>query len=181
MNLPRLGALQGDVIQVAYFVENVEQSMQTFSERLNIGPWFVSGPFTPARGLYRGKPTRMRVTLAVGYGGPMMFELIEQHDNEPSVFQEALAGHGYGFHHWGVATRAFDEAVARYEALGYEQAFFDHSPRGGRVAYMDATRQLPGMIELIEMTEKKEANNMEIYHASLGWDGSDPIRRAMIA
>lgn len=178
MNPIDSGAFQGDVIQVAYFVAELSTSMMRFTERLRIGPWFVSGPFVPARGLYRGKPTRMKVSLAVGYGAQMMFELIEQHDAEPSVFQEMLTKRGYGFHHWGVATQAFDDAVARYSAAGYEVAFFDHSPRGGRVAYLDTTRELPGMIELIEMTPQKEASNLAIYRASIGWDGSDPVRRA---
>jgi hypothetical protein len=43
---------------------------------------------------------------------------------------------------------------------------------------VDTTRDLPGMIELMEATTALEARYTEMYLASVGWDGSDPIRRA---
>ena len=42
---------------------------------------------------------------------------------------------------------------------------------------MDATRDLPGMIEFVERTPAQEEVYAAIYRASVGWDGSDPIRR----
>ena len=41
---------------------------------------------------------------------------------------------------------------------------------------MDATRDLPGMIELIEHTEAQESVYTEIFEAARDWDGRDPIR-----
>lgn len=178
MSLLNFGQPAGGVIQVSYVVEDIAGSMTRFSERLKVGPWFVSGPFVPAQGLYRGQATKMRLTLAVGFAGHMMFELIEQHDQEPSVYQETIARCGYGFHHWAVPSYSFNADVARYQALGYELAFFDVSPRDACIAYMDAQPELPGMIELVEMSEKLESIYTEMYLASVGWDGSDPVRRA---
>lgn len=40
-----------------------------------------------------------------------------------------------------------------------------------------ATRDLPGMIELVERTPAQEEVYAAIHRASVGWDGSDPIRR----
>ena len=61
---------------------------------------------------------------------------------------------------------------------GYVEAFYDELPSGSRVAYMDATRDLPGMIELIEHTDAQERVYTEIYEAAIGWDGHDPVRRS---
>ncbi len=80
-------------------VENIALAMRDFTDRLKVGPWFVSGPFVPAKGVYRGAPTDMRLTLAVGFAGHMMFEVIEQHDAKPSVYREMIETRGYGFHH----------------------------------------------------------------------------------
>jgi hypothetical protein len=74
-------------------------------------------------------------------------------------------------------TRTFDEDVARYAATGYDEAFADLLPTGSRVVYMDATLELPGMIELVEHTDAQERVYGRIYRASVGWDGSDPVRR----
>jgi hypothetical protein len=48
---------------------------------------------------------------------------------------------------------------------------------GMRVAYMDTTKELPGMVELIEGNAAFEAAFAPAYKASLNWDGRDPIWR----
>jgi hypothetical protein len=56
-------------------------------------------------------------------------------------------------------------------------AFSDRSPRGVRIVYMDTTADLPGMLEIIEMTDALEQRYLEMYRASLDFDGSEPIKR----
>jgi hypothetical protein len=167
----------GGITQVAYVVEDIAASMTEFTRLLNVGPWFVTGPFVPAKGVYRGEPTKMKLTLAVAFSGHLMVELIQQHDDEPSVYRETVAKRGYGFHHFAVPTRDLDAEIQRYEAMGYKLAFSDVSPRGSRVAYMDSTTAVHGMIELVEMSDRLEAIYTGFHHASVGWDGSDPVRR----
>jgi hypothetical protein len=106
-----------------------------------------------------------------------MIELIEQHDDLPSVYHEGPRPRTYGFHHWAIMTATFDADVARYTALGYEEAFADLLPSRARVVYLDARRDLPGMLELVEHNEAQERFYTSIYELSLNWDGSDPIRR----
>ena len=106
-----------------------------------------------------------------------MFELVQQDDDGPSVFHEHGGPRRYGFHHWAVVTSRFDAHVARLLAEGYEEAFADLLPSGARVVYMDATPDLPGMIELVEHTPAQEDVYAAIHRASATWDGSDPIRR----
>lgn len=176
MPLLNFGQPLGGISQVAYFVEDIQRSMKDFTARLNIGPWFITEPFTPPDARYRGQPTEVKLTLAVGFAGHMSFELIEQHNDAPSVYLEVVRKRGYGFHHWAVPTDAFEREVEKYRSLGYEAAFTDRTPHGYRIAYMDTTRDLPGMIELVEFTESMEDRYTKMYLASVGWDGSDPIR-----
>lgn len=166
------------VAQFAYVVADIERSMTDFAVRLGVGPWFLRSRFQPPRGRYRGRPTSPTFSLARAFAGHAMLELIEQHDDSPSVYHEGPGPRCYGFHHWGVLTGSFDEDVARYLAAGYEEAFSDELPSGSRVAYMDATSDLPGMIELIEHTDAQERVYTEIYEAAIGWDGGDPVRRS---
>lgn len=168
----------GGITQAAYVVADIYASMKEFTDSLNVGPWFVTGPFVPPAGTYRGQPTTMSVTLAVGFSGHLMIELVQQHDELPSVYRELVERTGYGFHHFAVATRNLDTDIARYQCKGYALAFSDVSPRGVRVAYMDSSSAIHGMIELIEMSDRLEAIYTKFYHASVGWDGSDPVRRS---
>ena len=162
----------GAIAQFAYVVEDAERDMLRYTEQLGLGPWFVRGPWQPPSGRYRGQPTTPTLTVARAFAGHAMVELIQQHDDVPSVFRER----GPGFHHWGIVTSSFDEDVARYAAAGYEEAFSDVLASGARVLYVDATRDLPGMIELVEHTEAQERVYTQIYEAAVGWDGRDPIR-----
>src|SRR5262245_57574140 len=125
----------GSIVQFAYTVADISTGMADFAARLRIGPWFLLGPFTASEGLYRGTPSPIRLSLAIGFAGHVMIELIEQHDDERSVYRELIAQRGHGFHHWAIGSRGFEADVARYEAMGYPVAFSDRSPRGVRVAY----------------------------------------------
>jgi Glyoxalase/Bleomycin resistance protein/Dioxygenase superfamily len=165
------------VVQFAYVVEDVDSEMARYVEQLRVGPWFVRGPFQPPEGRYRGTPTHATFTIAHAFTGHVMIELIQQHDDSPSVFRDVVAVRGYGFHHWAFLTKTFDDDAARYQAAGYEEAFYDRLPSGARVMYLDSTRDLPGMIELLEHNEEQERFYTEMYEGAVDWDGSDPVRR----
>jgi hypothetical protein len=167
----------GGLVQVAYTVADIKAGMRDFTARLNIGPWFVTGPFVTPEGQYRGKPTRLELTLAMTFAGHVMIELIEQHNDVPSVYREYIDRRGHGFHHWAIGSRSFDDDVARYRGKGFEVAFSDRSPRGNRVVYMDTTAELNGMVEIIEMTEVLDARYAMMFEVSRGWDGRDPVRK----
>jgi hypothetical protein len=168
----------GSIVQTAYVVEDIESEMKAYVDRLGVGPWYLADRFRPPNPLYRGKVVAPLFSLAVAYSGATMIELIQQHDDLPSVFKEQIKERGYGFHHWGVGVENFDASVARYLKQGYEIAFSDTAPMGMRVAYMDTMKDLPGMVELIEANDAYESFFTPVYKASLGWDGRDPIRRA---
>ena len=167
----------GSIMQIAYIVEDIEQSMRDFQARLNVGPWFVWGPFTPPEGRYRGAPTDISLTLALGFAGHMSVELIQQHDDKPSVYREIVDRRGYGFHHWAVVSESFEADLLRWQAQGCEVAFSDRTPRGYRVAYVDTSRDMPGMLEIVERTPATDERYDIAWRASIDWDGRDPVRR----
>ena len=164
------------VIQMAYIVEDIQAAMRKWSEDLRVGPWFLLDHFTGVDPIYRGAPSTADVALAMGFAGHMQIELIQPNDENPSVYRETRDERGWGFHHYGVATRQFDADIARFEAQGYELAFLAGVPTGGSVGYLDTKGALPGMLELIEVGPTMEAVFTRFYQASLGWDGTDPVR-----
>ena len=174
---PAFDGPRGAIIQVAYTTADIARAMQAYGEALRLAPWFVRGPFQPAKALYRGRPTPLSVTLAIAFSGSLWVELIEQHDDGPSVFRDIADRRGHGFHHWGVATDRFEAEAARYAQRGYELAFYDVLPVGSRIAYFDTTRDLPGMVELIEMNEAQERRYARLRAEALAWEGGDPVRR----
>lgn len=176
MSLVSFGQPDDGIIQAAYVVEDIHRAMHEWSTRWKVGPWFLLDRFTGVDPIYRGEPSRASIALAMSFAGHMNVELIQPLDWQPSVYRETINKRGYGFHHFGVATRKFDEDVERYRASGAELAYLLGVPSGGRVAYMDTTASLPGMTELIELGPGFEPVFNRFYQASIGWDGSDPVR-----
>jgi len=170
------GPCDNGIIQIAYSVADIQEAMRRYSELLNVGPWFLVGPFVPPKGLYRGAVTKMQVSLGLAYADETMIELIQQHDEEPSVFRETLKTRGaHGFHHWAIGARDFEKTVAHYRSRGYAEAFSDTAPMGFRVVYFDTSRDLPGMLEVIEMNAAAEQGFHTMYQAAQEWDGKTHI------
>jgi Glyoxalase/Bleomycin resistance protein/Dioxygenase superfamily len=172
------GPPDNSIIQIAYSVADIEAEMRRYSELLHVGPWFLIGPFVPPKGRYRGTPTKAHFSLGLAYSGGLQIELIQQHDEEPSVFRETLKARGaHGFHHWGIGARDFEKADAHYRSLGYAEAFTDTAPDplGCRVIYFDTGRELPGMLEIIEINAATEQAFHGMYQAAREWNGKDHI------
>ena len=60
--------------------------MLQFTEQLKVGPWFLRERSSFAKQSYRGQPTTVEVSLAMGFAGSTMVELIQQHmTSRPSI------------------------------------------------------------------------------------------------
>jgi len=152
------------------------QAARAYTAQLRIGPWFVRGPVRCPPRVTDREPSPAMITVARTFSGRGMLELIQQHDEAPSVYLDVVQTRGYGFHHWGIAVRDFDAELAHHQRLGARVAMLFEAPTGARVAYLDAPGFLPGMIEVIEMTPAHEATYDEIFQAAQGWDGHELTR-----
>ncbi len=166
----------GGIIQMAYVVADIASAMGQWTADLRVGPWFLLDHFTGVDPVYRGQPCQAGVALAMGYAGHLQIELIQPTDDHPSVYKEHIDARGFGFHHYGLASPDYAADVARYVARGYELAFEAGVPTGGKVGYLDTHGALPGYLEVIETGAVMEEVFTRFWAASIGWDGSDPVR-----
>src|SRR5687767_10566072 len=155
------------IIQMAFVVEDLDEAMRRFTDRLRVGPWTVLRNFAGDDPRYRGEPTQAEAHIALGFCGHMQYELIQPADDLPSVHRDVIRDRGYGFHHFGYATPQFDEKVEGMRGRGYETVFSASVGPGSRVAYFDTRDILPGMTELIEASPDLNAMFTAMYRASL--------------
>lgn len=170
------GQKTGQVMQMAYVVENITASMNWWLMDAKTGPWFLLDSFTGPDQRYRGQPSTADVSIAMAFAGHMCIELIQPKDDNPSVYKEIIESRGYGFHHIGIAVEDTEAEAAAYEARGFEVAFMAQVPSGGTVRYMDDGRTEPGFIELIPATPGMDETFTRFWRASVDWRGEDPIR-----
>jgi 4-hydroxyphenylpyruvate dioxygenase-like putative hemolysin len=101
---------------------------------------------------YRGKPTPARAKLAFFPFGKIAFELIEPIGG-PSTWKEALDKHGEGVHHVAFRVDDMDRALAALNKKGFE-TIQTGDFTGGRYAYVDTTRALRTVVELLAVTQE---------------------------
>jgi Glyoxalase/Bleomycin resistance protein/Dioxygenase superfamily len=176
MTMLGFGQKVGQVIQMAYVVEDIYDAIDWWVKYANTGPWFVLDSFTGPGHIYRGAPSTADVAIAMGFAGNMCIELIQAKDDNPSVYKEIIDQRGFGFHHIGIAVADTAAALPGYLQRGYEVAFRAGVPTGGDVVYLDNGHNDPGFLELIPATEGMDATFTRFWQASINWDGSDPVR-----
>jgi hypothetical protein len=144
------------IFQTAFVVEDLDVAIEQFSSRFQVGPWRTFRDVGPEGALYRGEPARSRLHVAFGFARHMTYELVQPVDGAPSVYRDVINDRGYGFHHFGYGTKDFDKAVAAMHAEGYQTVGSLELP-DLRLAIFDTRDVMPGMTELIEVTEADDA------------------------
>ena len=109
--------------------------------------------------------------------GEVQVELIVQHDDSPSIYSEFTAAHGYGLQHVGVLTEDLDAQLDRLKPLGVTPTQWGATAAGMRFAYLNSDAHAGGMIELMERGPTLDAFFSKVRAASIGWDGSRPLRK----
>jgi catechol 2,3-dioxygenase-like lactoylglutathione lyase family enzyme len=176
MTMLGFGQKVGQIIQMAYVVEDIEAAIDWWVRDARTGPWFLLDSFLGEDHVYRGEKSRADVRIAMTFAGHMQIELIQPRDDHPSVYRETVRSRGYGFHHVGIASIDVDAGIAAYQARGYTLAFRAGVPTGGAVAYLDGGQGQPGFVELIPATPGMDASFTAFWRASIDWNGEDPIR-----
>lgn len=176
MPIMNFGQPGDGIIQTAFIVEDIRAAMDLFTKQMNVGPWFLRERGIFPWQVYKGQPTQVELAIAMGYSGSMQYELIQQLNDVPSVYMDVVNKRGYGLHHFGVGAPDYAARCDRYRKAGFELHYEAEVANGNRVAYFDTTHVLPAMIEVIGMSPATEAMFTKYQQASVGWDGSDPVR-----
>lgn len=170
------GQSTGQIVQMAYVVEDIRAAIDWWIRGCRVGPWFLLDSFTGPEHRYRGAPSQAKVSIAMAFAGHMNIELIQPKDDHASVYKEIVDRRGYGFHHVGIAADDIEAERAMYERQNYRVAFQAPVPSGGAVYYMDDGRNEPGFIELIPATPGMDNMFTRYWRAAVEWRGEDPIR-----
>jgi catechol 2,3-dioxygenase-like lactoylglutathione lyase family enzyme len=146
------------MVQVGYIVRDIEATKRKYAEFFGVDvPETVDGTEGPAKfsvtqTTYKGKKNpEINAKLAFfEVGGVMAIELIEPNET-PSLWRDWLEEHGEGIQHIAFVVDSIDETIPRCEAFGMNVLQTGNFAAGdGRYAYMDATKDLKTIIELLE-------------------------------
>ena len=170
----------GTIRQNGYVVRDIEAALKHWTTILGVGPFFYLEHVKIDDFRYRGQPSKADFSVALANSGVLQIELIQQHNDAPSMWHDFLnAGHEglQHFAYWLDTPAAMEAALERVAALGYEIGQSGTVGENGRFVYL-RTEAHPGtVVELSEACGWKAQFFRRVAEAAQQWDGSDPIRR----
>ena len=172
----------GDLIQVGYVVRDLEDVMAYWATHLGIGPWFFLPHLAVPDFVYYGQPSAVDISLALANSGSVQIELIQQHNEAPSMYKQFLdAGpvpirESGGVQHLGYGTHDFPGAMDKALAAGYVVAQQGTGGSRGPFAYLCTEWHRGTVIELMDMAHGRAELFAGIAAAAREWDGTDPVR-----
>ncbi len=86
----------GRVRQFGFIVPDLDAELARWVD-LGVAPWMVVRELRMERCCYRGDLSEPVISIAMSNSGDMQIELIQQHDETPSIYREFMTATGGGF------------------------------------------------------------------------------------
>ena len=166
---------EGSIIELCHVVADMDAAIAHWTAMLNAGPFFVGEMRFPEGHRYRGTPAMLAIRVAFGFSGGLLIELVQPLDGDRSVFSEALAERGPGYHHV-MLREDYDIARARLEGAGFAVALESTTPLGERCALFDTRHLNGGFVEVMDLHIAFGRLTEVMADAHEGWDGAEPQR-----
>ncbi|WP_316155001.1 VOC family protein [Cupriavidus sp. BIC8F] len=175
-----MSKIYGGIHQIGYIVKDIEKAMEHWSRVLGVGPWFYREDATPSVFTYYGKEsTPPKISIAVANSDFIQLELIQQHDDAPSLYRDSLkAAGGDCMQHVAFWTEDhYDELRAQLIEAGYVEGHAGQMGQRGRFTYL-VHKDLPScVIEISETRGGKGEYFKKVAEAAQEWDGKVAIIR----
>ncbi len=166
------------IFQYAWVVNDLDAAAARWTAAFGAGPFFTARHHK-AEGYYRYRATTEECDLsyAFGYCGPVQIQLIQLHDDTPSIFHEMFPRGQEGFHH--VAILGHDFPADRQHLLDQGLDLANEMWSGADVCYFDARPQFGMFVEIHGTSPEVLALFQGWKDAHDAWDGSSaPIRES---
>ncbi len=164
----------GPVRQFGYVVADFDDALSGWLAA-GVGPWYVLRGLSQ-RGLYRGEPCQVTLSIGMTNIGDLQIEVIQQEDDTPSVYTEFLASGRHGFHQLAWWVDDFEAALHAAQERGWPVVWSGGGDVGVRFAYLEPDVGPAAVFELTELTDAIAGLDQMIRAATADWDGSDPVR-----
>jgi hypothetical protein len=167
----------GKVCQNGYVVRDIEAALKHWTEVLGVGPFYYIDRVKCDWFTYRGEPSPVEMSIALGNTGDLQIELIQQRNDAPSMYMDFLNAGNEGLQHMSYWTTDYQAAYDRALAAGYKVGHEGQiGGEQGRFVYFDTETHPGTVIEMSDISGAKGKFFEHIRNAAIGWDGKDPVR-----
>ncbi|ENO87291.1 VOC family protein [Thauera linaloolentis] len=166
----------GTIMQLAFVPADVPGALRYWTETMGVGPFFKLSNIVVDAARYKGGPADIDFSVYIAYWGELQIEIIEQHNDAPSIYSTWRGEGREGLHHVCIVVEDMARARAVCAEAGAAVMQEIWLPGGGEAIYVDAGGGSGGLIEMICFPPDNYAFFDVMREAARGWDGSEPIR-----
>jgi hypothetical protein len=165
----------GPILQNGYAVRDWRAAAEHWISVMGVGPFFLMDHIEFEWCEFRGEPAEIDMSVAIAYTGGQQIELVQQHNDAPSIYTEFLASNEPGLQHMGVLV---DDLQATLDTHDLRRKIVQQGRTAGGInfAYVDTIFHNGTMLELIEADTSARSAFDYMKGKATSWDGSDPIR-----
>jgi len=167
----------GSVMQMAYVPQDLDAALRYWTDTMGIGPFYRLEHIALDKAKYRGEEVHVDFSVCIAYWGDIQIELIEQHDNAPSIYKRWRDEGREGLHHVCIVVDDIARArdVCRQAGASVEQEVWVAG--GGEAIYVDAGGGPGSLIEIIQLPQASLDFFAFMSEEAKHWDGRDPVRK----
>jgi len=165
------------VVQIAYFVSDIEQAALDMFQKFGAGPFIVGRRIELESCVHRGNNCELVHSSAYGQWGDVMLELVQQDSEGASPFRDMYEKGEQGLHHTAMFVESMDASIEHFAELGIALATRAVTRQGGvEFAFLDATQSLGHMLEIYVGSPQLREFYATVKQAAQDWDGADLLR-----
>ena len=162
------------IIQIAYAVKDVRKAASIWSQKFNIGPFFVNEHIKISNTLVNKKKSEFDHSSAYGWRENIMIELICDHQIQDTPSNSNSSG----IHHIAWIAPDFEKEREILNKEGCEEVLSANAGHrnGMKFAWFYPGKEVNHFYEIYEKSD--DINNFYsfLYEQSKSWKGENPIR-----
>jgi catechol 2,3-dioxygenase-like lactoylglutathione lyase family enzyme len=183
--VPSPAMLFGGIRQNGYVVPDIEAGVQYWVRYLGVAPWVIFEHVPVTNYTCDGVSYDLDMTIALAHVGDLQIELIEQHNDVPSLYREFLQQCPQGgLQHLGFWPDDMDAAIAEAEARGWVLGHGGQIGPQGRFRYYrteESGGPLGVVLELAEVLGERRERFERWAETTRRWDGTGtPVTRRTV-
>lgn len=171
--------LKEPIYQMAFLVADIADAADHWHRQSGAGPFFLIDHFPFLDPVFAGKPAAPDISIALGYCGDVMLELIRVHDDAPSPFTlgpRPQPGEAPMLHHVAQLTRDMSATRARMAGAGAPTLFTARFAPDTPCAFIDTRRTIGCLTEVITATPDLLGLQAVMQEQTTGWSGDRLLR-----
>jgi hypothetical protein len=170
---PGVSVFPGRIRQFGFIVEDVDAAITQWVA-LGVAPWLVVRDIAMERCQYRGALSEPVISIALANSGDMQIELIQQHDETPSIYQEFMQATGGGLNQVAYWVEDLDAVRADAAAAGWTEVWRGDEDGPTRFSYFEHPDAPLAIVELMELNDMTSSMGAAIRAAAESWAPGQP-------